>query len=156
LKCLWCRTRRCSPPVLCMQADFFRHESPVADSPYPEGCTSRLGRAQRVRSGGIARRRAVQQRWVLFLLPKSEAVFRGPNAAPGRMVVCRGFRRRIEERCLRRRCNRHSNGIQQTVIFKFAHRALLIGELWSFRPLFTHRDSPNTTDASFRVMNESF
>jgi len=45
-----------------MQADFFRHESPVADSPYPEGCTSRLGRAQRVRFGGVARRRAVQQR----------------------------------------------------------------------------------------------
>src|SRR5712664_4923997 len=87
-------------------------------------------------------RTAVRQTRVLFLLAKSEAVFWGANAAPGRMVVFLGFRRRIEERRLRRGCNGQSHGIQQTVIFKFAHRALLVGELQSFRPFCTHRNSP--------------
>ena len=87
----------------------------------------------------------------LFLLPKSVAA----NEGPRRMVVFRGFRRRLEERLLRRGCNGHLHGIQQTVVFKFAHRGL-VRELWPFRPFCTHRNSPNTTDASFRVMNESF
>ena len=80
----------------------------MADPANPEGCTSRLGRARRMSSAGVARRAAVVRQTrakLLFLLAKSEAVFCRANAAPGRMVVFRGFRRRIEEQRLRRGCN---------------------------------------------------
>src|ERR1700704_1501722 len=74
----------------------------LADPANPEGCTSRLGRAGRassgaVRAGPLCGKRV--QRRLLFSLAKSEAVFCRAHAAPGRMV---GFRRRIEERSLRR------------------------------------------------------
>src|SRR6267142_901771 len=76
-----------------------------------------------------SRRAAARQTRALFLLAKSEAVFCRANAAPGRMVVFRGLRRRIEERRLWGGCNGQSHGIQQTIIFKSAHRVLLAGEL---------------------------
>jgi len=80
----------------------------MADPANPEGCTSRLVEPGACPSASVARRAAVRQtraKRVLFLLAKSEAVFWRANAAPGRMVVFRGFRRRIEERRLRRGCN---------------------------------------------------
>src|SRR5882757_285342 len=62
--------------------------------------SSRARVVQRRRTGPLCGKRV--QRRLLFLLAKSEAVFCRAYAAPGRMV---GFRRRIEERSLRRGCN---------------------------------------------------
>jgi hypothetical protein len=72
-----------------------------------------------------------------------------------RRVICRSFCRQIEERGFRRGCNGHLHGLQQTVVFEFAHRAL-VRELWSFRPFCTHRDSPTLPTPHFGLRMSLF
>ena len=135
------------PPVLCVQADFLCHESLTRDSPNPEGRTSRFGWARRV----SWRQRRVPGRYSAGAR-KGECHFFSTQI---RRVVCRSFRWRIEERGLRRGCNGHLHGLQQTVVFKFAHRAL-VRELWSFRPFCTHRDSPTLPTLHFGLRMSLF
>ena len=75
---------------------------------------------------------------------------------PGHVVVVRNFRRLIEGRFLRRGRNGRSHGVQQTVVLNLTHHALQVRE----RGHFDHRIRivifPKITDASLRVMNESF